>query len=165
MADRVIKGLQVAACVLCVLAILPLIQMMFRTLPLDGVEPIALPGASESSETGDDSKDAASAKRKGGKKPLPPEIAKRTSKLESSGIMGKTPKPPPMALVGIAEPFAFLRTPNGQTVKIKENETLQGVKVLRVGANRVLVEHEGQTSELSIFSGIGSESLMPLTTN
>ena len=94
-------------------------------------------------------------------KDLPSDIEKRSSKLEQSGILGRTPKPPPMALIGIAEPYAFLQTPTGQTGKVKEGESLSGVKILRVGSNRVLVEHDGQTSELSIFSGIGSESLMP----
>jgi hypothetical protein len=35
------------------------------------------------------------------------------------------------------------------------------VKILRIGTNRVLVEHEGQKKELTLFSGFGSETLLP----
>jgi len=68
--------------------------------------------------------------------------------------------PMPTALMGIAGKDVFLRTPNGQTGLIKEGEELGGVKVLRVGLNRVLVEEQGERKELTIFSGLGSESLL-----
>ena len=70
----------------------------------------------------------------------------------------------PMALLGIAGDNAFLRAPNGQTGLIKEGSELGGIKLLRIGTNRVLVEQEGQPKELTIFSGYGSESLLPLPT-
>jgi hypothetical protein len=66
-----------------------------------------------------------------------------------------------MALLGIAGQDAFLRAPNGQTGLVKEGEELGGVKLLRIGTNRVLIELEGQQKELSVFSGFGSESLLP----
>jgi hypothetical protein len=164
MHDKWQKGFKGAAILLCVLALWPIAQMLFRKSPLQDIHPIQLK-ASEPTPAKEPDKD-----KSGGSLPgrsnnqmddLPPDIEKRSAKLEESGILGRTPKPPPMALIGIAEPYAFLQTPTGQTEKIKEGESLNGVKVLRVGSNRVLVEHEGQTSELSIFSGIGSESLMP----
>jgi hypothetical protein len=40
-----------------------------------------------------------------------------------------------------------------------------GLKLVRIGVNRVLVEQGGQTNELSIFSGYGSESLLPKEQN
>jgi hypothetical protein len=65
-----------------------------------------------------------------------------------------------MALLGIAGKDAFIRTPNGQTGLMREGDELGGLKLLRIGTNRVLVEHEQQQSELNIFSGIGSEPLI-----
>lgn len=163
MHDKWQKGFQITAGLLCFLAIWPIVQMVFRKSPLKDIPPIELDAAASTtdkeSSTGKSSKGSDKGKKES--KDLPTDIEKRSAKLEKSGILGKTPKPPPMALIGIAEPYAFLQTPTGKTEKIKEGESLNGVKVLKVGANRVLVEHEDQTSELSIFSGIGSESLMP----
>ena len=55
----------------------------------------------------------------------------------------------------------ILRAPNGQTGLLREGEELGGVKLLRIGTNRVLVEHEQQQKELTVFSGFGSETLLP----
>jgi hypothetical protein len=66
-----------------------------------------------------------------------------------------------MALLGIAGRDAFLRAPNGQTGLLKEGEELGGVKLLRIAHNRVLIEHDGQRKELTMFSGFGSETLIP----
>ena len=65
-----------------------------------------------------------------------------------------------MGLLGIAGDVAFLRAPNGQTGLVKEGDELGGLKLLRIGTNRVLVEQDGQPQELTIFSGFGGESLM-----
>ena len=70
-------------------------------------------------------------------------------------------RPLPMALLGIAGNVAFLRAPTGQTGLVKEGENLGGLKLLRIGINRVLVEQEGQKKELIMFSGFGGESLLP----
>ncbi len=163
MLERLTLVYKSLAIVLCILALMPLVQMMFRKLPLDDVQPIKLvTSTGEHSSTSQKSnQNSERGKPKSKQDSLPPEITQRSEKLEKSGIFGRTPKPPPMALIGIADPYAILQTPDGQTGKVKQGETLRGVKVLRVGANRVLVEHEGNTSELSIFSGIGSTSLMP----
>jgi hypothetical protein len=48
---------------------------------------------------------------------------------------------------------------------LREGEETNGVKLIRIGTNRVLIEHEGQQKELTLFSGFGSESLLPKTTN
>lgn len=92
--------------------------------------------------------------------PLPPEVAAQIDKIKQSQLLGPEMKPPPMALLGIAGKDVFLRGPNGQTGVIREGEELGGVKLLQIGANRVLVEHEGQKKELMIFSGFGGESLL-----
>jgi len=92
---------------------------------------------------------------------LPPAISARIDRITQSEILGSIIRPLPMALLGIAGQDAFLRAPNGQTGLLKEGEELAGVKLLRIGTNRVLIEHEGQQKELSVFSGFGSETLLP----
>jgi hypothetical protein len=66
-----------------------------------------------------------------------------------------------MALLGIAGRDAFLRAPSGQTGLLREGSELGGLKLLRIGTNRVLVEYEGKQKELTVFSGLGSKSLVP----
>jgi hypothetical protein len=98
----------------------------------------------------------------GGKPPeLPADIKERVDRIVQGEILGQVMRPMPMALLGIAGPHAFLRSPEGQTGMIKEGETLGKLKLLRIGNNRVLVEEEGEKKELSIFAGLGSETLMP----
>jgi len=92
---------------------------------------------------------------------LPPAISARIDRVTQSEILGSIIRPLPMALLGIAGQHAFFRAPNGQTGLLKEGEELGGVKLLRIGTNRVLIEHEGQQKELSVFSGFGSETLLP----
>ena len=79
--------------------------------------------------------------------------------LERSGALGRTPGPSPLALFGFAGNSAMLRLPNGQTVMVAEGEESNGVKILKIDTNRVLLMHEGQQLELTLFSGVGSESL------
>jgi hypothetical protein len=59
----------------------------------------------------------------------------------------------------------FLRAPNGQMGQIKEGDELGGVKLVKIGINRVLVEQEGEKKELTIFSGFGSDTLLSKQTN
>ncbi len=101
--------------------------------------------------------------RPGGKKgpDLPPAIQARVDKITDSEILGPVFHPLPMALLGIAGNVAILRSPSGQTGLVKEGDELGGLKLLRIGTNRVLVEQSGEKKELTIFSGYGSETLMP----
>ena len=92
---------------------------------------------------------------------LPPHAQARVDRIVQSEILGALVKPQPMALIGLAGQDAFVRTTTGQTVLLREGEENSGVKLLRIGTNRVLVEHEGQQKELMLFSGLGSESLLP----
>lgn len=91
---------------------------------------------------------------------LPPEIQARIDRVIDSEIIAPIMHPLPMALLGIAGKDAFLRAPNGQTGLIKEGDELGGVKLVRIGVNRVLVEEQGERKELTIFAGLGSESLL-----
>ena len=92
---------------------------------------------------------------------LPPAVQTRIDRITASEILGAVVRPLPMALLGIAGKDAFLRAPNGQTGLLREGEELGGVKLLRIGTNRVLIEHEQQQKELTVFSGFGSETLIP----
>jgi hypothetical protein len=92
---------------------------------------------------------------------LPPAIQARVERITQSEILGPVMRPLPMALLGIAGKDAFIRAPSGQTGLLREGEELGGVKLLQIGTNRVLIELEGQTKELSVFSGFGSETLLP----
>jgi hypothetical protein len=91
---------------------------------------------------------------------VPPAIQSRVERITQSEILGPVVRPLPMALLGIAGKDAFLRTPDGQTGLLREGDELGGVKLLRIGTNRVLIEHEGQKKELMVFSGFGSETLL-----
>lgn len=86
---------------------------------------------------------------------------RRVDRLVQSGLLGPVMRPPPMALMGIAGPHVILRAPNGQTGLIQEGDELGGVRLLRIGTNRVLVLENGQEKELTIFGGLGGESLLP----
>jgi hypothetical protein len=92
---------------------------------------------------------------------LAPIIQARIDRITQSEILAPFMRPMPMALLGIAGNDAFLRAPSGQTGLVKEGDELGGIKLLRIGINRVLVEQEGEKKELTIFSGLGSESLLP----
>lgn len=107
-----------------------------------GMGPFGRPGASAAPEL-----------------PLP--IRARVDRITDSEILGPIMRPLPMALLGIAGNVAFLRAANGQTGLVKEGDNLGGLKLLRIGTNRVLVEDDGQKKELTIFSGYGGESLLP----
>ena len=93
---------------------------------------------------------------------IPPEVQARVERIAKSEILGPLPMPPlPMALLGIAGRDAFLRAPTGQTGLVREGEELGGIKVLRIGTNRVLVQQGDEKKELTLFSGFGSEPLLP----
>jgi hypothetical protein len=92
---------------------------------------------------------------------VPIAIRSRVEKIVASEIFGPIMRPMPMALLGIGDNEAFMRAPNGQTGLMKEGDELGGIKMLRIGTNRVLVDQDGQNKELMIFGGIGSETLMP----
>jgi hypothetical protein len=92
---------------------------------------------------------------------LPPAVQARIHQITESEILAPLMHPMPMGLLGIAGEFAFLRSANGQTGLVKEGDSLDDLKLLRIGVNRVLIEQDGQKKELLIFSGYGGDSLLP----
>ena len=128
--------------------------------PLQAFESTFSPGAAAASTA---STNAANTAKKPAELPQPARA--RIDGIVQSEILGAVVKPQPMALLGLAGSDAFIRTPAGQTVLLREGEENGGVRLVRIGTNRVLIEHEGQQKELTLFSGFGSETLLPKTTN
>lgn len=94
-------------------------------------------------------------------KPLAPLVKARVDRIIDSELLAPVMRAVPMGLIGIAGQTAFLRATNGQTGQVKVGENVGGLRLVRIGFNRVLVEQGGQTNELTLFSGYGSESLLP----
>jgi hypothetical protein len=92
---------------------------------------------------------------------VPPLVRTQVDAIVKSEIFGALPRPLPMALLGIAGRDALIRTPMGQTSLMRVNEEQGGVKLLQIGTNRVLIEHEGKKKELMLFAGYGGETLLP----
>jgi len=67
---------------------------------------------------------------------------------------------PPPALLGIVGPYAIVRAPGGQTDLVAEGKEIGGVKVLKIGTNRVLLEFQGKTQEFLLFQGLGGTPLL-----
>jgi hypothetical protein len=101
----------------------------------------------------------------GGKPPPPlaPAVSARISKITQSELLAPVIHPMPAALLGIAGNTAFLRAASGQTGLVKEGKSLGELKLVQIGVNRVLVEENGESKELMIFSGFGGESLLSKT--
>ncbi|MGV3773206.1 MAG: hypothetical protein ACO1QB_09925 [Verrucomicrobiales bacterium] len=91
---------------------------------------------------------------------VPTEIKDRVEKIQQSEILGQIVRPVPMGLIGIAGKQVFIRTTTGQTGMASEGEEFGGVKIIKVGTNHVLVEHEGEQKELKLFEGLGGETLI-----
>ena len=89
-----------------------------------------------------------------------PIIQASIDRITDSEILGPVVHPLPMALLGIAGDVAFLRSPDGQTGLVKEGDELGTIKLIKIGTNRVLVEANGQRQELTIFDGMGGDSLL-----
>lgn len=87
-------------------------------------------------------------------------IQARIDRVTSSEMLAPVVRPPPMALMGIAGHHAFIRTPSGQTSMLREGGESDGIRLIRLGTNRVLIEQAGEKKELIIFNGLGSASLL-----
>ena len=149
------------------LAALVLVQgasLLVRKDPLAGWDVSAVPLALARPEIPSARPETNAAARRATGKPgisIPPAVQARIERITQSEILGPVVRPLPMALLGIAGLDAFLRAPNGQTGLLREGEQLGGIKLLRIGTNRVLIEHEQQQKELTLFSGFGGEALLP----
>lgn len=91
---------------------------------------------------------------------IPASVQRKVDRIYESELLGQVIRPMPLALLGIGGKDAFIRAPNGQSGLLREGEELGGVKLLKIGTNRVLVEEQGKKKELMIFSGLGSQTLV-----
>lgn len=96
---------------------------------------------------------------------LDPLTQARLDRIIQSELLAPVHRPLPMALLGIAGTNAFLRTPSGMSGMLGEGGELGGIKLLRIGINRVLVDEGGTNKELTIFGGAGGQSLLPQPTS
>ncbi len=92
---------------------------------------------------------------------MPKDVQARVDTIVNSEILGQVMHPMPMMLNGIADNEASIQATNGQSGWVKIGGEMGGVKLLRIGGNRVLVEDQGQKKELMMFGGLAGESLMP----
>lgn len=149
-ANPILRGLCI---VLAVVLLLQFGRALFGRGPLSGFELSKRPPITSSRSTATNSSTKATA--------LPPEVQARVEAIKESEILGRVMRPPPMAVLGIGGKDVLFRAPSGQTGLLREGEELGGVKLLKIGTNRILIEHEQQTKELTIFQGFGGETLMP----
>ncbi len=91
---------------------------------------------------------------------LPEDIKTRVEQIADSEILAPVIHPMPTALLGIIGDTVFLRASNGQTGPVTIGKELGGIKLLKIGLNRVLVQEDGRQKELTIFSGLGGQSLL-----
>jgi hypothetical protein len=162
MHERLQPWLKIACLVLGLLLVLQLARITRARDPLEAMNlSFALPHGIGVSPTMTSNSTALRQSAATRTTPLSPRTQNQIDRIKNSEILGAVPKPLPMALLGIAGDDAFLRGPNGQSGLVRVGEELGGVKLLQIGTNRVLVEHEGERKELTLFSGFGSDSLLP----
>ena len=149
MLERYTPVLKIVCAALALVFVFQVARLRARTNPFEGLTFGESGAASLTNSAG------------GGQTNLPSAAQARVDRITQSEILGAVVRPQPMALLGIGGSDAILRTPGGQTVLLREGEETGGVKMIRIGTNRVLVEHEGQKKELMLFSGLGSTTLLP----
>ena len=92
---------------------------------------------------------------------LPPAVQARIQQITESEFLAPVMHPLPMALLGSPASLPFCAPPTARPALVKEGDSLDDLKLLRIGINRVLIEQDGQKQELMIFSGYGGDSLLP----
>jgi hypothetical protein len=147
--ERYTPVLKIACAALALVLVVQVTRLGARTNPFEGLS-FGEPGATAFTN-------AVSS----GPTYLPVTAQARVDRITQSEILGPVVRPLPMALLGIGGNDAIVRTPGGQTVLLREGEETGGVRMIRIGTNRVLVEHENQKKELTLFSGLGSTTLLP----
>jgi hypothetical protein len=164
MPERTLPALRIACLILAALVLYEFSRFFLKRDSLADLDLGTVASAAVTPAPAAKSKETnAPPKRGGPARPndLPPAIQARVDRITQSEILGMVMRPLPMALLGIAGDDAIIRTPMGQTSLMKVGDEAGGIKLLRIGINRVLIEQENQTKELTLFSGFGSESLLP----
>ena len=160
MLERSVPYLKLVAALLGLLILYQLVSLLLGGDPLPEAEVQVVAPVDGDAGGNDEASDDQKAARGRGRGNVPPAVEAQARGLVNSEVFGETPKPRPLTLLGIAGDSVLLGTPSGQTGRVEEGEELGGVKVIRIGSNRVLVEHKGEEKELTIFKGLGGESLL-----
>ena len=162
MSERTEKILRQVCLVLALLLIYPLARLAFRD---DGLKALSAASTTVSTPPTVASGTNGSTPSRGrtGEPPpgLPEAVRLQIEKISQSEILGPVVRPQPVALVGIAGKDVFIRSSGGRTGLLRTGETLDGIKLITVGTNRVIIEEQGNQRELTLFSGFGSETLIP----
>lgn len=151
MFDRFERPLKIVCLGFAALLVWQLCQFILRGDPLANVKIPAVPSLREPTNAP--------------VKSIASETQVHLDKIVDSEILGPAIRPAPLSLIGIAGEDAFIQATNGQTGPVKLGGEMGGIKLLRIGVNRVLVEDNGEKKELTLFGGMGGESLMPKETN
>jgi len=164
MSERTERLLKQLCLVLALVLIYPVVRLATRDDGLKSIPTMSLTSASPAAETKVTNGPPREVQTPDAPNPdLPEPVRLQVEKITQSEILGPVIRPRPVALMGRAGRDAFLRSANGRTGLLRAGETLDGIKLLRVGTNRVLIEESGKQRELTIFSGLGSQTLMPTT--
>jgi hypothetical protein len=163
--DRIEPGLKILS---AILGILLLARLGSAVMPGDPLAEVKVPSLksiapkeeadADKSKSGSPSRSRSSSRSSRPK--LPPVVDARVNAVFKSEIFGPIPRPLPMELQGIIGADAILRGTNGQTKLVSVGEVVGGVKLLKIGINRAIVEVDGKEKELTLHSGYGSESLL-----
>jgi len=156
--DRATLYLRITCLVLAGVLTIQILQLVRSTDPLSEADSLSMgtwtePEVSAGSSTQSQASPKASA--------LPAAVQSRVDHVVGSEVFGAIPKPLPMALLGIGGENAFIRTPSGQSKVMRAGEEAEGVKLLQIGTNRVLIEHEGKAQELILYPDLGGGTLLP----
>ncbi|MFN0057974.1 MAG: hypothetical protein ACKVX7_05890 [Planctomycetota bacterium] len=86
-------------------------------------------------------------------------------RIQEVGLFGRSPAAASAATVepalkGTSNERAFVQLPSGTVVLLRVGEERDGIKLIAVAPNRALIEHGGKQQELTIYSGLGSDTLL-----
>ena len=184
--DRILFWTRISAILLAIVLIFQGLRILFVSPPVKRssikqlqrlAEPVevaetATPDHNDNSESESQSGRGGGGRRGGGggSNPHEEKIAKLLSELPDSfqgqqntirnaQTLGQIPRKQPPSLQAVLGDVAIISI-SGQTVPIKLEEEKNGVKLLEIAANRALILYQGKTNEITMFSGIGSDSIM-----
>ena len=171
MLENLIRGLRLICLALAIVVSLQVYRLTWGASP-EGDDLIALPASDERpnqapSRSGSPAKEGDGEGNEEGDGAPASSLPERYAPLTSSGLFGKSPPqkpPPPPALLGLMggreKKYAILKGGDGKSFRLAAGEEKNGVKLLRVGTNRVVIEYLEKEIELSLFSGLGGKSLL-----
>ncbi|HVR73579.1 MAG TPA: hypothetical protein VMT52_04580 [Planctomycetota bacterium] len=160
MAKRLVLGLKLLSLVLlCVIGV-EVRSLIQAKAPLEDLEPG--PGSGDATLTSVPSAATSTAEKAAGGDAAAVSLPERHGVIETSGIFGLQPKKEvPIALLGIVGKYAIIQGLDGKKDLVSEGGRLGNITLLRIGTNRVVIEHQGKQQEMTLFSGLGSSPLLP----